>query len=1431
MIKGVRKSLTIKWMVFSILLATLPLSLAGFSIIRIFQKDLKKSVIEMEEMKASMVIQKTEVFFKKVTTNLLAQAKNEDSKIGRYSSHVRNLLENLLSQNDSISELSLRDERGKERIKISKHKVIGLDDLKNQSEEEKFGVASKGDTYYGEFYHTEEFIPAIGGAVPIKEKPVGVLSEEIGLRYLWNLLPQIQIGKNRLIYMVGKEGNLIDHPDTKQVLTGLNVRHLLMVDQVVSGREGYLQYAYSEGQKTLGVYKPIRKLNGGVIAQIPTEEAYAPLRQIVRAALGWVLVAMAIAIILSLFLTRKFIFPLKRLSQEMGKVPRGGLNAYLPVTTKDGGDLQTKSFNQMIEEFKQPEEGLKETEQKYERIFENLKDMVYVTSSDGKFIDVNQAGIEMLGYENREELFKMTARDTYLNPEEREKFLDEMNQKGFVKDFETKLKKKGGTPIDVLITANARKDEGNQIIGYEGIIKDISDRKRIEEELVQSKAELQGLYDMSVLINQTLDLERILPIALEKALSFAGFEKGTVHFISKDGENLELKSDQGFSPAFIEKVKVMKYGEGVAGKAITSRKPVIFPVSEYPSPRILPFLENEEVQLTVGIPLLAKGNAIGAITLSSRSTRTLTQREIHLLESIGYQIGLALENAQLFSNVAKAKSEWETTFDAVTDLITIRYKDYRIIRANKAAFKRFGLKPNQMVGKKCYEILHHRHQPCEGCYIAQTLTTKNPGSGERESKYLKGIFHYYTFPIYDIEGEVVAVVDLAREITEKKRLEMEKEIINNINKILASGLDIGQVFKAVHSELNKVFESEKMTITLLDERDGYQYFELEKEGDVEELFKGVVYPNLGSPIEKALHMGLPVIVPDTAQNDSWVDQKLMNQGIRSSMVYPLIYKERIIGTLNLGSKELDHFQEKDFDLLQQIAPGLAISIKNSLLLDSIKASEEKYRTVVEGALDGVGVVAKDNRIRYANKRLAEIQGLTQEKVIGMNFTDFLEEESKQLMADCSLRREKGEKLSPRFELNIIRGDGEVRNVEVNARVIKDSKEDINYIVFIKDITEKRKMEEQLFQAEKLRALAEMASGVAHDFNNALASILGNAQLLLFTVQDEEAKESLRVIEKVAKDSAQTVRRLQDFTRKKVHQELIKVDINLIIKDSIEITKPKWKDEVQNRGIRIEVISNLEDVPMVSGNASELREVITNLIFNAIEAMPQGGKIEVHTFKKGKEVFIQISDTGIGIAEEVRKKVFEPFFTTKPFTNTGLGLSMSYGIVKRFGGEIEVKSKVGHGTTFTIILPRGGDGREEMISSSTMKVGRKARILVIDDEEFVRSVLARTLAQVNHQVTLAENGEKGLQLFKDGKFDIVLTDLGMAGMSGWEVCKMIKKISPHTPVGMITGWRMEANRSKMEEYGLDFFISKPFDFNQILNVVAETMESGKERFLS
>jgi PAS domain S-box-containing protein len=1585
-------------MVFSILLSTLPLVIASYSIIQIYQKDLKKSVVAIEKEKANMVVGRTQSYFEKIRSNLRSLSVDEHFRQGNSPAHIESLLKSFLYQNDNLSELSLLNEKGKETIKVSKYKVFKPSDLKDQSKTEMFQAASNLRSYYGNLKLVENVVPSMVIAVPVEQyrkRPTSVLSAEIDLRYLWNLIPQIQIGEKGMAYVVDGAGYLIAHPDPGRVTSRINVRHLPMVDRAIAGEEGNLEFEDSGGGKYLVVFKPIKELGWSVIVQVPVEEAYEPIRQVAKTALKWVFIVFTVALLLNLWLTRKLTLPIRQLAKEMGEVAKGNLDIYIQPATKDELGALTRSFNQMIQDLKRSREALKETEEKYRRIFEDSKDMLFMTSVDGRIVEVNQAGVGLLDYGSKEEMTQVYAGDTFVDPEDQKRLMKRVREEGFVKDFEVKLKRRDGAPIDVLVTTNARRDDSGKIVSYEGTIKDISERKRMEEELVQRTRELEALNEMGALINQTLDIDKVLPIALEKAVNLTGYEMGGIHLANEEERTFEFKHHFRHSTRLAEMAKVLKYGEGVAGRAVILKRPVIFSVDDHPSPQLALFLKEEGVQTILAFPLLGKGKVVGAISLLSRSRRNLSQREVRLLESIGNQVGLALVNAKLFSDVAKAKSEWETTFDSVTDLLTIRDKDYRVILANKAARRRFGLKPEELIGKRCFEVFRHSDKPCAGCYVSETLLTKNPVSVELESQYLNGIFRFHTFPIFGETGELIGVVELAREVTEEKRLEIEKDVVNNVNKILASSLDVKQVIQAVHSELKRVLDCERMTVALFDEEGKeFHILALSKDYESAELVAGILYPQDGTHFGRVAETGLPVIVKDTAESACWIDHKLLKEGIRSCLVFPLEYKGRVIGTVNFGSGKTNHFSETSFDLLQQFAPGLAISIQNALLFeeikrrldestilyeitkisslallnmdqmltemaenlsnllkfeylviflveentkrlkpytssksrrhhieyieglglclgtgitgwvaekgepllvnnvkedgryvcgdedicsemcvplkvgqkvigvmdvqskepnafskddlrllntaggqiatvienirlrDEIKESEEKYRTVVESALDGVCALGGDYRLKFVNQRLAEILGFTREELINMDFREFLDEESRKVMSDREEQRKKGVMLSPHFESTIIRKDGGMRNAEISDRVIRDSKGDVNTIAILKDITEKKKMEEELFRAEKLRALAEMASGVAHDFNNALAAILGNTQLLLYTAQDEETKETLQTIAKVAQDSAQTVRRLQDFTRNRVHQELFRVDVNSIIKDSIEITKPKWKDEAQSRGVRIEIVSNFEEIPPVSGNDSELRGVFTNMILNAIEAMPEGGKIEISTLKKKKDVIVQISDTGIGIAEEAKKKIFEPFFTTKPFSNTGLGLSMSYGIIKRFGGEIEVVSEPGYGTTFTIILPVGEGEKDEAVAPQTIKQGRQARILVIDDEEVVRSVLSRTLANVNHQVTLAANGEKGVQLFKEGKFDLVLTDLGMPGMSGWEVCKMIKKISPDTPVGMITGWGAEMSESKMDEYGLDFLISKPFDLNQVLNVVAETMESKR-----
>ena len=214
----------------------------------------------------------------------------------------------------------------------------------------------------------------------------------------------------------------------------------------------------------------------------------------------------------------------------------------------------------------------------------------------------------------------------------------------------------------------------------------------------------------------------------------------------------------------------------------------------------------------------------------------------------------------------------------------------------------------------------------------------------------------------------------------------------------------------------------------------------------------------------------------------------------------------------------------------------------------------------------------------------------------------------------------------------------------------------------------------------------MASGVAHDFNNILASVLGRTELLLRETDDPSVERSLQVISQAAVDGAATVRRIQDFTRVSPEDDLQVVDLNEVVSAAFEVAMPRWKHQPVERGIDIELKANLGLLPPVSANPSELREVLINIIFNAVEAMPEGGIIEVDTYLRGAHATVTVSDSGIGMNEEVRRRIFDPFFTTRGEKGSGLGMSVAYGIINRHGGELLVESAPGRGTTVIIKLP-------------------------------------------------------------------------------------------------------------------------------------------------
>ncbi|MBW1824863.1 MAG: PAS domain S-box protein, partial [Deltaproteobacteria bacterium] len=476
-----------------------------------------------------------------------------------------------------------------------------------------------------------------------------------------------------------------------------------------------------------------------------------------------------------------------------------------------------------------------------------------------------------------------------------------------------------------------------------------------------------------------------------------------------------------------------------------------------------------------------------------------------------------------------------------------------------------------------------------------------------------------------------------------------------------------------------------------------------------------------------------------------------------------------------------------------------------------KLSETKdfLESVIENSKDGILIVDEKGYILSCNNGIVEMTGFGKEELIGEHASILVTEDKETRKRILEKTAELFERGFATYETIFTSKEGKNINVECISSMIKNEEGDyIAGVSVLRDVTERKEMEHKLIQSEKLKSLGELAGGVAHDFNNVLAAILGRAQLLKMILEPPpgkeerrksvfELKKGLEVIERASLDGAETVRRIQEFARRRDDDKYFTtVDINEIIENSIDFTKVKWKDNAESKGIKIAIQKGFSTLPTTTGSATELREVFTNIINNAVDAMPQGGAVKIKTYMEDNHILIKIEDTGVGISKAIRDRVFDPFFTTKGPQSSGLGMSVSYGIIDRHRGIMAINSAEGEGTTFTIKLPISEKAVKEEKEEPVLNEQKKARILVVEDEENVSDLLSAILTEGGHEVETASNGSKGIKLFQKKEFDLVLTDLGMHGMYGWQVEEKIKSINKNVQVALITGWNVEKKESEM-----------------------------------
>ncbi len=376
------------------------------------------------------------------------------------------------------------------------------------------------------------------------------------------------------------------------------------------------------------------------------------------------------------------------------------------------------------------------------------------------------------------------------------------------------------------------------------------------------------------------------------------------------------------------------------------------------------------------------------------------------------------------------------------------------------------------------------------------------------------------------------------------------------------------------------------------------------------------------------------------------------------------------------------------------------------------------------------------------------------------------------------------------------------------------------------LQELKETQRQLLSQARLHAFSEMAGGVVHDFNNALMSVVGYSDLLLSTpalMEDRETvTEYLQIMNTSGRDAAHVVSRLRDFYRPRDFSDIFApLELNKLLEQVVPITQPKWKDQALAAGRVVAVELDLEKLPPVSANESELRELMTNLIFNAVDAMPQGGTITLRTRRCPEGALMEVSDTGTGMSEEVRSRCLEPFFSTKGDKGTGLGLSMVFGIVQRHMGKLDLQSEPGKGTTFSIRLPSAL--ADAATAEECPRPEQGLRILVVDDEPVTRDVVSRFLRMDGHDVTAVTNGHDALAEFAAHTFDLLLTDHGMPGMNGLQLAGVVKEMRQGLPVILLTGFGHAGLKSGDMPPEVDFVLSKPVPQMALRRAVAKAVE--------
>ena len=618
-----------------------------------------------------------------------------------------------------------------------------------------------------------------------------------------------------------------------------------------------------------------------------------------------------------------------------------------------------------------------------------------------------------------------------------------------------------------------------------------------------------------------------------------------------------------------------------------------------------------------------------------------------------------------------------------------------ILEFNKGASLMYGYRSEELVGIANVRILHLDEDVRAG-KIDHMLEVAHR-TGRYEGEVLRRRKNGEMFPVHvtftlrrDEKGQPIGLVAISKDITKDKLVALEKEIINNINKTIASGLNIKEVYMNIYIELKRIIDFIWLGITcIVDGSDITEDFNIINGVSSMDWLNSDKSPSHTMAQGIAIKKGIPIFVMDTLEEKYPIDRELYEKEIRSYLCFPLKSKGTTIGAITLGSRKKGTFTEVHFGLLNQITSQLAIAIENTKLFVSIRESEEKYRDLVENAPEMIHEIDPKGRFINVNKTELNKLGYSLKEMRQMNLEDIVPPKYRQDVKryiQWIIHTGSGE-----LETVFLTKSGKEINVEINGTGLYNSKTGacIYTRAFVRDITERKKMEEQVRRSEKLASMGELAAAIAHEIRNPLGAICNSVGILdshlKLTGQDKD------LLEMIVGQSERLDRIISDFLTFAHPREpsFTLQDIREVIKNTIFLL------EQDNRFTdKVEIKETYESIlPKVYIDADLIHQVLWNLFINSLDAMPNGGYIKITVRKTNlflrDAVEIMISDTGMGVPPNELDKIFEPFYTTKS-EGTGLGLSMVQRTIDDHGGTVDVISKEGKGTSFYIKLPVGNE---------------------------------------------------------------------------------------------------------------------------------------------